>query len=424
MAQSGTSSNVKPTNAVLKARINELEKEVATLKATPRYSLARGLRKVSVFLLVIICALMLNLTTLSLWLKRNVINTDVWVTKTSALMANESVRSDVANRITDEIFAATDAEQVVAEIIPPRISALSVPLTNNLKRYTTEKTTELLASQKFQTFWQNANRSAHAGIISSLENGGNKPANTDEYIVYIENEKLLLNLKPIIQQLQSDLTTAGLGFVSNLNTSNISRTITLTEIKSLPTVLTVFEFINRGARIFIFIGIAAGAAAIALAKRKRKVLIAICTTTILLMVLNVQAVYLARYPAVKQVTDSITATSTNSATAVIDIMTKDLVSLNRTLMGLALIILVIAVLTGSSKLATQFRTLIAKISTPKQSNRFISFISNNKSSLAWMLTAVGAILIIFPPAGGAMFPLLTVGIIGLICLWMYSIPKK
>lgn len=367
---------------------------------------------------------MLNLTTLSLWLKRNVINTDVWVTKTSALMANESVRSDVANRITDEIFAATDAEQVVAEIIPPRISALSVPLTNNLKRYTTEKTTELLASQKFQTFWQNANRSAHAGIISSLENGGNKPANTDEYIVYIENEKLLLNLKPIIQQLQSDLTTAGLGFVSNLNTSNISRTITLTEIKSLPTVLTVFEFINRGARIFIFIGIAAGAAAIALAKRKRKVLIAICTTTILLMVLNVQAVYLARYPAVKQVTDSITATSTNSATAVIDIMTKDLVSLNRTLMGLALIILVIAVLTGSSKLATQFRTLIAKISTPKQSNRFISFISNNKSSLAWMLTAVGAILIIFPPAGGAMFPLLTVGIIGLICLWMYSIPKK
>lgn len=418
------SSKTPITKAAMQARIDELKQQVADLNNKSQSSFSSLVRQISVFILVIICALMLNLTTLSVWLRRNVINTDMWVSKISVLIANESVRQDIAGQITDTIFETANVEQLVSEMIPPRISALSVPLTNNLRVHTTNKTAELLASQKFQSFWQNANRSAHSGIIASLENGGKRPANTDRYIVYINNEELLLNLKPIIQQLQSDLSVAGLSFVGNLNTTSINKTVTLSRIESLPRALVVFDLINKATHIFILASIIAGTAAITLSIKKRKTLISISLITIILMVVNFQTIHLARYPAIQQVSSSIQASSTESAIVVIDILTEDLILLNRTLMTIATIVLLFCILTGNSKFAHQFRSFIRRISIPKQSNSFFKLIANNKITLVWLLTVIGVLLVSFPPIAGPAFLVICISIISLLILWTYSVPDQ
>ena len=205
----------------------------------------------------------LNLGIAAIWVKRNITNTDVWVDKTAQLMATESVRSDLSSKITEEIFIKADVENLVQGALPEKISVLSVPLSNNLKSFTNNKISEVLASDRFQTFWQEANRKAHVGIMESLENGGNTP-NPEDKVIYISNEQLLLNLKPVVKEVQAQLANTKLGFVSTINTDNINKTVTLSEIESLPRALALFDFINKSAKIIPLVGILTGALAIGL----------------------------------------------------------------------------------------------------------------------------------------------------------------
>ena len=403
--------------AKLESKVSELEEKASQSMA---HKIGSFLRQAFIVFCIFLCALSLNLGVAAIWVKRNVTNTDVWVDKTSQLMATESVRNDISAKITEEIFVKADVEDLVKETVPEKISVLAVPLTNNFKSFTSDKISEVLASDKFQTFWQEANRKAHAGIMESLDNGGNTP-NPEDKVIFISNEQLLLNLKPVVKEVQAQLADTRLAFVSSVNTDNIDKTITLSEIESLPRALAVFDFINKSAKIIPLIGLITGALAIGLSRKKRKVIIAICISVAVLMVANVQVIYLSRYPTVGQVSSTLQSVSTESAQTAIDILINDLILLDRVLIGLSIIILLATVLTGPGKYATAFKLWLARLTSGNNDNKLVKAIAENAVAIVTVLATITALLVVFPPVKGPTFPIVVIGIVSLLSVWILSL---
>jgi hypothetical protein len=407
----------------LQNKLNNLEKEVATLKKqnTKGGAFMKLIKSISVWVLVLICAVTLNLSVAAGWLKKNIIDTDTWTAKTSAILQDKDFQNQLANRITDEIFAATDAESAIKEFVPPRASALSVPLTQSLRSYTNEKVVQVIASDKFQTYWYDLNYSAHEGIITSIENGGKKPDNTN-YVMYIEDEKVLLNLNPIVNRVQDDLASSGLNFVGAVNLDNVKKTITVTEINSMPSVLYAFNVLNKGAIVLFVLAVVSGGAAIALARDKRKTIMALSALIIVLMVLNVQAIFFARAPLVQQASNSLQSSTSSAATSVFDILTKDLITYNRILVLFSIIVFVTAVMTGPSKFASFVRKKVAGL-TSNKNNKYLTNLENNATSYVGLLGVTYAVLIIFGLLKNATFAVILLVLFCLISFWLLSIKK-
>ncbi len=407
----------------LQNKLSSLEDEVALLKkqSTKGGGFMKIIKSISVWLLVIICAVTLNLSIAAGWLKRNVIDTDTWTAKTSAILQDKDFQKELADQITNEIFAATDAENAIKEFVPPRASALSVPLTQSLRSYTNEKVVQVIASEKFQSYWYDINYSAHEGIITSIENGGKKPENTN-FVMYIEDEKVLLNLNPIVNRVQDDLAASGLNFVGAVNLDNVKKTITVTEINSMQSVLYAFNVLNKGAIVLFVLAVVSGGAAIALARDKRKTIMALSALTIVLMVLNVQVIYFVRVPLVQQASNSLQSSSSSAATAVFDILTKDLITYNRILVLISLIIFITAVMSGPNKFATFIRKKVANL-TSNKNNKFLTNLENNATSYVGLLGITYAILIIFGLLKNATFAIVVLVLFSLISFWLLSIKK-
>jgi len=410
-----------PSEARLNERVATLEQAVQSLQTHPSSSSFRSFsRHVLIALLILLSVLSLNLAITSIWLKRSVIQTDSWTARSTELLQNQSVRTDIATKITDEIFTSTDIERVVTDAVPPRLANVTPALVASLRQQTINKTSEILASDQFQTFWKNATASAHSGIVASLENGGAAPENTDQYIIYIDDDQLLLNLKPIVQNAQAKLADAGLGFVSNINTAAIDRTVTLTQIQSLPKILAVFNLIDKSAPLFGLIAILCGAGALALSRSRQKTVIALGVTIIAVMIINVQGLTIAQYPFIQQFA-SLDAVSTSTATAVYTLFVEGLIGLSRLVIVLAVIVLVVAFLCGPSALARTTRDFINRVSGPKKSSGFLSFIAKYKTVIVSTVAAVSALLVVFPPITGQVFPVVLVAIASLLSLWVYSL---
>ena len=405
----------------LEEKVKSLEGELDALKQSKDRHKKGFFKTLSIWVLTFICALSLNLSVAAGWLKRNVVNSDVWTAKTVAIMQNEDVKKAISNQITEEIFQATDAEAAIKEFEPPRASALAVPLTQNLKSYTNEQIYKVLSSQRFQDYWRDLNESAHAGIISSLENGGKKPENGN-YVMYIDSDKLVLDLKPIVTRIKSDLSAGGLSFVDKFNSDRVNKTITLTEIESLPTLLYAFNVLNKGVGVLLVIAFASGAGAIALAKNKRKSIIALTILTSSLMIVNVQAIYFARVPIVQQVSSSLQSANTAAAAAIFDILSQDLITYNRALVLISLIILVVAVMSGPSRFATYVREKISNL-TSKKDNKLLSNLASNATTYIGLLAFMFAILIILGLAKNLTLLFALLIVFCLLSFWLISIKE-
>jgi hypothetical protein len=273
-----------------------------------------------------------------------VLTTDVWVQKTSALLAQPEVRDTVSSMLTKQIFEQADVEAYVATVLPERISGLAGPLTNGLQTTVQGTVNTTLSSEAFADFWANANRSAHQGIMESIaNNGAATPEIRQNNVIFLHDNQLVLNLKPVFVGLKDRLVGQGLSFLSGISGERISGQVALAELPQAHRIIAVVNILNRIVGLLPVIAAIAGAGAVALAVRKRRTLMAIGWVTIVLAVVVLQLIAFAQYPFM----GALAAANTATSSAVFGIVIADLVTVFRTILILALLMVVAGFLTGS-----------------------------------------------------------------------------
>ncbi len=99
------------------------------------------------------------------WTERQLLTTDNWVELVSPLPKDPQVSSALGTYTVDKLFDATDLQSKITEALPDRAAFLAPTLTERLDARLTTATTNLVASDKFQTIWTEANRATHQRLM-------------------------------------------------------------------------------------------------------------------------------------------------------------------------------------------------------------------------------------------------------------------
>ncbi len=127
----------------------------------------------------------------ALWVRRQLLDTDNWVTTSSHLIDNQRIDGALSTFLVDQVITAPGVSDVLGQIPGgDRVVAALRPVAANVVSHELE-------TEGGQRAWRTANRAAHRQLVAIL-NGGGKTVSTGEGVV-------TLNLKPLVDDVARSL---------------------------------------------------------------------------------------------------------------------------------------------------------------------------------------------------------------------------
>ena len=159
-------------------------------------------RGVLVWSLFVLATILLFVSSLTVWSKRQLLDDQAWADSSAQLLANDEVRGAIAQKLSDGLFQRVDVEAQLRERLPNRsqgtAAALAAALQNTVGPAAADR---LLQRPKVQTLWKNANKRAHAAVVRVLEGKDlGRKGN-----ISTANGQVVLDLRPAIARLATRL---------------------------------------------------------------------------------------------------------------------------------------------------------------------------------------------------------------------------
>ena len=151
-------------------------------------------RRWLVWSVLALAVVVLVASSLTIWVKRQALDTDNWVDASGRLLENEDVRQVVAADLVDALFTNSDIEARLQQSLPPRLDPLAAPATGFLRQSANAAALQMLERPAVQRYWREANRVAHQRLVAILDG-------EPEGVTSIEDGAVVLDLRPLVAQL-------------------------------------------------------------------------------------------------------------------------------------------------------------------------------------------------------------------------------
>ncbi len=305
-------------------------------------ALSRG-RRIGIWSLLVAGGLAAVLTIFAVWAARQLLDQDRWTDTTTALIADPAIQAGLANYLVDQLYENVDLPAQLQEVLPPRLDALAAPAVGALRTPLTDAVQRLLASAPVQELWNKAAALTHQQFINLVEERG-KALRTPQ------GGGVVLDLKVLLVAIGQKL---GLPVTGDRLPENAALITVLTpdQLSSMQKVVKLLRVLAWGLLVLtlILLGLAVWLAR----GHRREVLVNATLTVIIAAIL----VLLLRRIVGNQVIGDLgkTATGQQAATEVWRIGTSVLAQVARTLLLLALVLLIAAFLAGPGRWARSFR---------------------------------------------------------------------
>jgi hypothetical protein len=148
--------------------------------------------------LVVLATILLLISSFTVWMKRQLLDTDNWTTTSSELLANDQIRGAISQKLVDELFLRINVESQLQQRLPPRAKGAAPILASGLETAAVRAANRLLATPRVQQLWETANRLMHRDLVRVLEGKNVRHITT-------ENGAVVLDLRPIIHRLAEKL---------------------------------------------------------------------------------------------------------------------------------------------------------------------------------------------------------------------------
>lgn len=365
-------------------------------------------RIVSVVLLVL-GFILVPLSAVAIWSNNQLTNTDRYVETVSPLAGNEDVQQTVATAVVSSIFDNVDVAGEIEDALPSRAKFLGEPVANAMRGYATDVTERLLASEQFQNLWDAINRRAHDQLVALLTDDPGKAPGS----LAIKNGQVTLDLSQVIERVQGKLVDRGLTFLENVKVPPVKRTIAIINTEGLSEARTYVGILNTLAWVLPVLGVLALVGSALIVPRRRRatiraalVLVAACALTLVLLAVG-RSLYLDAATSPK--------VSAGTASAVFDILVRNLRYGVITLAVIGIIIAVVAYFVGPSAPAKATRRLAgAGIAGARnkagdlgyQPNPFEEFVGAHKRALELAIAGIAVLALVVwdrPGVGAVLF---------------------
>jgi hypothetical protein len=177
--------------------------------------------RVLVRVLVALGAVIGILAVFSVWVSRQLLETDTWTTTSSQMLENHDIQVALAGFMTDALYSNVDVQGEIANALPPKAQPLAGPVSGGLRELVNRLALEALQTPQIQQLWENANRTAQQTLLTIVKGG--TPA------VSTQGGTVSLDLSTIIEQVGeragidvSGKIPPGAGNVTVLQSSQLS----------------------------------------------------------------------------------------------------------------------------------------------------------------------------------------------------------
>ncbi|WP_217921296.1 hypothetical protein [Miltoncostaea oceani] len=209
--------------------------------------------------------LLLLVGSLTVWVKRQALDTNSWVDASSRLLEDDDVRELAAAELVDALFSGPDLEGRIRRLLPPEVQGLAGPATGLLREAALPAAEDLLARPATQRLWREANRRAHQRLLALLDGD-------DSGLLRSSGGDVVLDLRPLVERLgdRIGLTPAlppGAGQVTILRSERLGaaqeavkaiRTLSVLLVVVVVVLLGVALWLAEGFRRRMLVALAAG----------------------------------------------------------------------------------------------------------------------------------------------------------------------
>ena len=158
---------------------------------------AKRPRRGIVLTLVVLGSIVGVLAILSIWVARQVLETDTWADTSSQLLQQDDVREPVAGFLADALFQNVNVEAELKSSLPPRAQGLAGPAAGALRQLTEQVADRALQRPRIQQLWEDANREAHQAFVNIVENKSEAVSHQGDVVT--------LDLGTLLEQLGSQV---------------------------------------------------------------------------------------------------------------------------------------------------------------------------------------------------------------------------
>ena len=151
-------------------------------------------RTILVWVLFALGTLVIFVGSLTVWVKRQALDTDAWVDTSTNLLENDEVRQALSVYIVDQLYANADPQGVLEERLPENLQGLAGPIAGALRQPAVEGVDEFLQRPRVQAVWENVNRIAHQELLAVLEDETRGNVTTGSGTVTLNLRTLVVNI--------------------------------------------------------------------------------------------------------------------------------------------------------------------------------------------------------------------------------------
>lgn len=203
--------------------------------------------------LLLIATLLAFVGIFAIWVNRQALNTDNWVTTSDKLLQDEEVRAQLSNYLADQLFANVDVQGELEKTFPPRLAPLAGPAAGALHQLAPKVAERALETSQAESAWSTANRAAHESLLKILNDEGSA--------VSTGGGEVTLDLSSLVSESSGQLGVAGklaskvppdAGRLTILKSDQLSTAQDIsTLIRRLPVVLTLLALLLYGLAIYL-----------------------------------------------------------------------------------------------------------------------------------------------------------------------------
>ncbi len=151
-------------------------------------------RSILAWVLFALGTLVILVGSLTLWVKRQALDTDSWVATSSNLLEDDDVRMALSVYIVDELYTSADPQAALEERLPTNLQGLAGPIAGALRQPAVEGVDRFLQRPRVQDLWEDVNRVAHQELIAVLEDDTRGNITTGGGVVTLNLRTLVVNI--------------------------------------------------------------------------------------------------------------------------------------------------------------------------------------------------------------------------------------
>ena len=102
--------------------------------------------------------LILLVGSLTVWVKRQALDTAAWVDTSSQFLEDDDIRAALSVYIVDQLYTNVDVQARLEQRLPPDLDGLAAPVAGAMRQPAQRAVDEFLQRPRVQALWEDVNR--------------------------------------------------------------------------------------------------------------------------------------------------------------------------------------------------------------------------------------------------------------------------